>query len=86
MERLKFLIDEENYPYFTDKQLETYLKNVRTQTALYDLARKLCLIKAGIEAIRLGDVTIPSPRNHFLMLARSYRSNCSRVVTRADGC
>lgn len=86
LEKLNFLIDEGNYPYFTTEQLEIYLEDVRTQEDLYALARRLCLIKTGIEEIRLGDVTIPSPRNHFLMLARSYRPNCSKVVTRADGC
>ena len=81
IDKLKNLIDEENYPYFSDADLQA---RIDEQPDLYALARELCLIKAGIEELRLGDVTIPSPRNHFLMLAAKYRPNCTGVVTRAD--
>ena len=83
LERLKELIDEANYPYFTDAELQERLSDADD---LYELARELCLIKAGIEEVRLGDVVIPSPRRHFLMLAAKYRGNYGGVVVRADGC
>lgn len=83
LERIKNLIDEANYPYFTDAELQIRLSDADD---LYELARELCLIKAGIEEVRLGDVVIPSPRRHFLMLAAKYRGNYGGVVVRADGC
>ena len=48
------------------------------------LAKELCIIKAGIEEIKLGDIIIPSPRDYFLMLASGYRRNYTGVVVRAD--
>lgn len=81
LEKLKGLIDEENYPYFGDSYLQARIDDTDD---LYQLARELCLVKAGIEEIKLGDVTIPSPRQHFLMLAQQYRRNMTGVVVRAD--
>ena len=84
LEQLKQLIDEANYPYFEDTYLQARIDELGESPNLYPLARELCLIKAGIEEIKLGDVTIPSPRNHFLMLANKYRANMTGVTVRAD--
>ena len=81
LERLKELIDEANYPYFEDVELQ---RRIDEGIDLYVIARELCLIKAGIEEMKLGDVVIPSPRSHFLMLAQRYRQNRTGVVVRAD--
>lgn len=85
---LKGMIDEENYPYFDDEYLIRILLETTVDTDgtidLKPAAKKLCLIKAGIEEIKLGDVTIPSPRNHFLMLASGLRNNMTGQVVRAD--
>ena len=87
---LKSLIDESNYPYFTDQylveQLAIAIANEKPITAL---ARELCFIKAGIEEIKLGDIIIPSPKNHFLMLAMNLKNSMqtegsSRNMVRAD--
>lgn len=86
LEKLKGLIDEENYPYFDDGYLQARIDQIDQVEGitLESIARDLCLIKAGIEEIKLGDITIPSPRNHFLMLASKYRSNMTGVTVRAD--
>ncbi len=81
LEKLKQLIDEENYPYFDDEELQARIDDTDD---LCQLAYDLCLIKAGIEEIKLGDIVIPSPRQHFLMLAQQYRRNMTGVVVRAD--
>lgn len=81
LEKLKSLIDESNYPYFEDAELQARIEEM---TDIYALARELCIVKAGIEEMKLGDVIIPSPKNHFLMLAKKYRSNQTGVVVRAD--
>lgn len=84
LEKLKNLIDETNYPYFNDVELQDLIDAKGELLDLYALARELCLIKAGIEEVKLGDITIPSPRKHFLMLAKKYRANQNRVAVRAD--
>lgn len=84
--KLKEMIDEENYPYFDDEYLQARIEQIGQAEGitLESIARDLCLIKAGIEEIKLGDVTIPSPRKHFLMLANKYRDNMTGVTVRAD--
>jgi hypothetical protein len=83
LERLKSLIDEDNYPYFDDIYLQSRIDGL-TDAPLESLARELCLVKTGIEEMKLGDVVIPSPKSHFLSLARSYRSNKTGTVIRVD--
>lgn len=86
LEKLKQMIDEENYPYFGDEYLQARIDQIGVEygITLESIARDLCLIKAGIEEIKLGDITIPSPRKHFLMLASKYRANQTGTVVRAD--
>lgn len=84
LEKIKLMIDEENYPYFDDAYLEMRIAEMGENEDLKALARELCLQKSGIEEIKLGDITIPSPRNHFLMLASKYRANMTGVTVRAD--
>lgn len=85
VEKLKIMIDEENYPCFEDWYLSERVNELKGSTDdINKLARELCLIKAGITEIKLGDITIPSPKTHFLRLATKYRMNHTGVVTRAD--
>lgn len=86
LEKLKIMIDEENYPYFTDEYLRMRIGEIGVEygATLESIARELCIIKAGIEEIKLGDITIPSPKNYFLMLASKYRQNQTGMVVRAD--
>ncbi len=81
------MIDEDNYPYFDYYYLLKRIEQIDRNEGitLESIARDLCLIKAGIEEIKLGDVVIPSPRNHFLMLASGFRTNQTGVVVRVDG-
>lgn len=87
LEGLKGLIDEENYPYFEDEYLQSRLNQIGIEygITLKSIARDLCLVKSGIEEIKLGDITIPSPRKHFLLLSSGYRKNNTGVVVRVDG-
>ncbi len=83
---LKLMIDEANYPYFEDDALEAEIDKIGTVAGvtLQSIARDLCFIKAGIQKVRLGDISIPAPREHFLMLSRKYRTNQTGRVARAD--
>lgn len=84
LDKLKNMIDEENYPYFEDGYLQDKIDEITDDITLKSIAKELCLIKAGIEEIKLGDIIIPSPKNHFLMLASGFRTNQTGMVVRAD--
>lgn len=79
------MIDEENYPYFDDEYLQSRIDEIGADgVTLESIAKDLCLIKSSIEELKLGDVTIPSPRKHFLMLANQFRKNLTGTMVRAD--
>lgn len=86
LDKLKDLIDEANYPYYDDAYLMTRLEEIGIDygASMESIAKELCITKAGIEEIKLGDITIPSPKNHFLTLASKYRANRTGTVVRAD--
>lgn len=86
LDKLKDMIDEENYPYFEDEYLQGRINEVEKNNdiTLQSIAKELCLIKSGIEEIKLGDIVIPSPKNHFLMVASGFRANQTGMVVRAD--
>jgi hypothetical protein len=54
LERLKSLIDENNFPYFDDTYLQLRIDEAGEPPDLYALAKELCIIKAGIEEMKLG--------------------------------
>lgn len=86
LDKLKDMIDEENYPYFTDVYLQSRLDSIGDEGQSFEsLIRELCLTKSNIEEIKLGDIIIPSPRKHFLMLASQYRKSNTGTVVRVDG-
>lgn len=84
---LKSMIDEENYPYFEEEYLESRIAQIDMleDITIESIARELCLLKSGIEELKIGDFIIPSPRKHFLVLANKYRNNHTGVVIRIDG-
>ena len=82
LDTLKILIDEQNYPYFGDEFLQSRIDLGGEITAI---AMELCIQKAGIPELKLGDVVIPSPRQYFLDKASKLRTNLSGTVVRADG-
>lgn len=90
LDELKILLNEEDYPYFTDTYLESRIED---STSDRSLVRELLITKSTLPAIKLGDVEISSPKDYFLMRAMEYRgsgsltnrSNGTRIVVRADG-
>ena len=92
LDKLKNMIDEYNYPYFTEEYLLAALEKVGSDanTTIETVAKRLLIKKSGIQEIKLGDVTIPSPRMYFLSLASSIgrkgsnAAGSSRMVTRLD--
>lgn len=80
------MIDEENYPYFDDDYLWEKIDQMEAEgVTIESIAKELCLIKSGIEEMKIGDITIPSPRKYFLALASGFRNNKTGTVVRADG-
>ena len=72
LKKLKDMIDEEYYPYFTDEYLTD---RIAEGNPIEELAKELIVRKAGIEELKLGDITIPSPRSHFMQLLKLGRKN-----------
>ncbi len=98
LEQLKQIIDEANYPYFTDEYLQSRINGLTEEESLNTLALELLTSKSGIEEIKLGDITIKSPSDYFIRLAENmsikikgdnmkakHRKSKSRTLVRADG-
>ena len=86
LDKLKDMIDEANYPYYDDAYLLARIGEISVDygVTMESIAKELCINKAGIEELKLGDITIPSPKRHFFNLASKYRANHTGVVVRAD--
>lgn len=83
LEKLKDLLEENNYPYFEDGYLQGKL-DLLEDGDYNSLVRELLIIKSGIPEITLGDITIPSPKEYMLILASKYRTNRTGMVVRYD--
>ena len=70
LEKLKILILEEQYPRFTDEQLESFLEDYGNN--VYAVAADLCLLKANTEKkIKVGPITIENADPSFWMTLQS---------------
>lgn len=67
---LKELIDEQNYPMFEDQYLRFALES---EPDVLALARSLLIKKSSLPDIKLGDVTIKNPKDHFILLISQLR-------------
>lgn len=86
IEELKEILDEAQYPYYTDEELEKKLVLINANTnKRHKIIRDMLLAKASIPAIKLGDVEIPSPANYFIIKSQNYRKSMTGTAVRADG-
>ena len=70
LEKLKILILEEQYPRFTDEQLQSFLDDNKGN--VYATAADLCLLKANTEKkIKVGPITIENADPSFWMSLQS---------------
>ena len=70
LEKLKILILEEQYPRFTDEQLQSFLDDNKGN--VYATAADLCLLKANTEKkIKVGPITIENADPEFWMILQS---------------
>lgn len=69
LEKLKFNLQEKQFPYFEDSDLEFLLEEHKTvNRATYEG----CLIKAQDDSVKLGPINTPSNENYWLRRARHF--------------
>jgi hypothetical protein len=74
LDKLKLLIFESKYPYFSDEELQNFL--VIYNNDVYYTAAQLCLMKMDMEkSIKVGPITIENPDpSYWQSLADKYSS------------
>lgn len=71
LEMLKFNLQEETYPYFTDKQLRLLLSQYGSvRRASYEG----CLIKSRDDSVSLGPINTVSNEKYWLRMAKRFSS------------
>ena len=80
---LKANIREDDYPFFTDEELERIYSDCDgdIQEATY----RALIIKAESDKLQLSDMTLESSRRYWLSLASLYRKNRTGTMKRGDG-
>lgn len=69
LEKLKFNLQEKQFPYFDDLELEFLLEEYKTvNKATYEG----CLIKAQNDSVKLGPINTPSNENYWLRRANHF--------------
>lgn len=71
---LKMAIREEEYPMFSDEQLQFYLSENKTKE---QAAYECLIVKAENSGIKVTGVTTNDMSKYFKMLAQKYRPNNS---------
>lgn len=77
LDRLKFILREDDMPMFTDEQLENYLQESESfELALYELL----LLKSENTSLELQGMTIEDTSSYFRRLALTYRPHNSGLL------
>lgn len=92
MEKLKILLFESKYPYFTDEELNLFLEENKGN--IYKTASELCLIKADSDnKVTVGPITIEGAgADYWLRLSHQYSKKAKLVnsdstyITRLKRC
>jgi hypothetical protein len=92
LELLKFNLQETQFPYFSDSELQTLLEMYPTvDEATYEG----CLIKAQDDSVKLGPIDTPSNEKYWLRRAQHFLRRVNKLkrtnqpvisMGRADGC
>ena len=78
IEDLKIVLREEDIPFFTDEQLDFYL---RENGGNYDLTAYQCLlIKAEDTTLQVSGLSAADSSKYFRRLAAKYRPNNSGIL------
>lgn len=77
LDELKLILREEDIPFFTDEQLEYYLRKFGTVEAT---AYECLLIKAEDTTLSVSGLSTADSSKYFRRLASRYRPNNSGVL------
>lgn len=69
LEQIKLLLMEEQYPYFTDDQLNNMMQNYDNLNQMLYVA---CMMKAKVDKIKIGPIEIESNADMWNRLAQMY--------------
>lgn len=88
LEELKFNLQEREYPYFQDKELEILLKQYKGN--IKKASYKGCLLKAAADdKLEVAGVKLSSNRQYWLTLAEEFKEKetCNYKISmeRVDG-
>lgn len=82
LKTLKANLREEEYPFFTEEELERIYAECGCDVA--EATYRALLIKAESDKLQLSDMTVESSRQYWLSLAALYRKNRTGSVKRGD--
>jgi len=81
LEILRFNMQEEQFPYFTEDACQALLDQFETvKKASYEG----CMIKAQDDSVKLGPINTTSNEKYWLRRARMFRANATGTMKRAD--
>ena len=81
LELLKFNLQETNFPYFSDADLQLLLdQHITVKAASYNG----CMIKAQDDSVKLGPINTVSNEKYWIRRAKMFRSNATGTMKRAD--
>lgn len=78
LEELKIILREEDIPFFTDVELEFYLK--KNGNRISDTAYECLIIKAENTTLNVSGLSVADSSAYFRRLAQQYRPNHSGVL------
>lgn len=85
MEKLKLLLFESKYPYFTDEELSLFLEE--NEGDIYKTASELCLLKADSDSkVTVGPITIEGAgAEYWTRLSTQYASKIKSTNSETSG-
>lgn len=79
---LKFHLQEKQFPYFTDDELQELLTMYKD---IYEAAYEGCLIKAHDDGIKLGPISANSNEQYWLRRAKHFQLKMDKYRINATG-
>ena len=85
VEKLKVLLLESKYPFFTNDELTMFLEE--NENDVYKTASELCYLKADSdERVTVGPITIEGAgANFWIKLAQKYSYKSSEILRKESG-
>lgn len=81
LQKLKFYLLEDKFPYFSEEELQNLLAEYGdVKKAAYEG----CLIKAQDDSVKLGPIATVSNEKFWLRRAKRFRTNHTSTIKRAD--